>query len=85
LVAHSTDGRIETVYYQFLAPMLLNEFQKQQRTIQTQAAELTKQKLEIAKLRRQTARIALLEKQTERMATLLGRLETTGTISTAGR
>jgi len=33
LVAHTADGQIETVKYQFLAPMLLNEFQKQQRTI----------------------------------------------------
>jgi hypothetical protein len=33
LVAHSADGAIETVYYQFLPPMLLNEWQKQQRTI----------------------------------------------------
>jgi hypothetical protein len=33
LVAHSTDGQIETVMYQFLPPMLLNEYQKQQRTI----------------------------------------------------
>jgi hypothetical protein len=34
LVAHSADGQIETVMYQFLAPMLLNEVQKQQRTIE---------------------------------------------------
>jgi len=33
LVAHSADGAIETVYYQFLPPMLLNEWQKQRRTI----------------------------------------------------
>ena len=38
LVAHSADGQIETVMYQFLPPMLLNEVQKQQRTIEAQAA-----------------------------------------------
>jgi hypothetical protein len=38
LVAHSADGQIETVMYQFLPPMLLNEVQKQQRTIDAQAA-----------------------------------------------
>ena len=43
LVAHSADGQIETVMYQFLSPMLLNEVQKQQRTIDAQAAEVTKQ------------------------------------------
>lgn len=34
------DGKPETVMYQYLAPMLLNEFQKQQRTIEAQAAEI---------------------------------------------
>jgi len=37
LVARSADGQIETVLYQFLPPMLLNEYQKQQRTIEGQA------------------------------------------------
>lgn len=40
LVAHDTSGEILTVMYQHLPPMLLNEFQKQQRTIQAQAARL---------------------------------------------
>ncbi len=78
LVARSADGEIETVYYQFLAPMLLNEYQKQQRTIEAQTArlaELEKQNLEIAELKRQMAR----------MAGLLGRLEHAGVIATAGR
>jgi hypothetical protein len=85
LVAHSADGKIETVYYQFLVPMLLNEYQKQQRTIEIQTAELTKQRLEIAELRQQTARIAELEKQAAGMATVLGQLKRTGMIATAGR
>src|SRR5439155_7112181 len=42
LVAHSIDGQIETVLYQFLPPMLLNEYQKQQRTIEAQTAEIAK-------------------------------------------
>jgi hypothetical protein len=33
LVARNKDGEVETVMYQFLAPMLLNEVQKQQKTI----------------------------------------------------
>jgi hypothetical protein len=40
LVAHSADGQIETVMYQFLPPMLLNEVQKQQRTIDALRARL---------------------------------------------
>jgi hypothetical protein len=33
LVARNKDGQVETVMYQFLAPMLLNEVQKQQKSI----------------------------------------------------
>jgi hypothetical protein len=40
LVAHSADGQIETVLYQFLPPMLLNEYQKQQRTIEALRAQV---------------------------------------------
>jgi hypothetical protein len=40
LVAHSADGQIETVMYQFLPPMLLNEYQKQQKTIEALRAEV---------------------------------------------
>jgi hypothetical protein len=43
LVARSADGQIETVMYQFLPPMLLNEYQRQQRTIDAQGAELATQ------------------------------------------
>lgn len=35
LVAHSADGQIETVMYQHLPPMLLNEVQKQHRAIES--------------------------------------------------
>jgi hypothetical protein len=33
MVVRNKDGEVETVKYQFLAPMLLNEVQKQRRTI----------------------------------------------------
>src|SRR3989449_10786527 len=36
MVARNKDGEVETVMYQFLAPMLLNELQKQHRTIEQQ-------------------------------------------------
>ena len=89
LVARSADGRIETVYYQFLAPMLLNEYQRQQRTIEAQAAQLTKQTARVAELERerrtQTARIEALENQSARMAGLLGRLEQAGMVANADR
>jgi predicted RNase H-like nuclease (RuvC/YqgF family) len=39
LVARNKDGEVETVMYQFLAPMLLNEVQKQHGRIEEQQAE----------------------------------------------
>jgi len=77
LVAHSADGKIETVYYQFLAPMLLNEYQKQQRTIAAQTAR-------IVQLEKQSAEIAELKQQITRMTGLLGRLEE-ARVASAGR
>lgn len=87
LVAHSADGQIETVMYQFLPPMLLNEYQKQQRTNQAQAAEIERQAARIAELeqdrRVQAARIALLEQQAARVSEMLQRF--TPTTSLASR
>jgi len=40
LVVYGKDGRVETVQYQKLDVLLLNELQKQQRTIQDQATQL---------------------------------------------
>ena len=55
LVAHSRDGEIETVFYEFLPPMLLNEFQKQQRTIEAQDKRLAQLERELAALRKRSA------------------------------
>ncbi|MBM3855564.1 MAG: tail fiber domain-containing protein, partial [Verrucomicrobia bacterium] len=44
LVARNADGSIETVRYQFLAPILLGEMQQQQRTIDSQSAEIAELK-----------------------------------------
>lgn len=96
LVAHSADGKIETVYYQFLAPMLLNEYQKLQRTIQAQALEMTKQTALIVELQQdrqvQTARIKALEEQASEIAALkqhaakmAAALERLGNINIAGK
>ena len=78
LVARSADGKIETVYYQFLAPMLLNEYQKQQRTIEAQAAR-------IAELESGSARVAWLEQELARMARQLARLEQAGMTAALAR
>jgi hypothetical protein len=82
LVAHTADGKIETVMYQFLPPMLLNEFQKQQRTIQAQAAEVARQAARIAELERdrlaQTARDTEAQREREMQAARIGALERQG-------
>ena len=53
LVAHSADGQIETVKYQVLDSMLLNEIQRQQKLIDAQQKRLNAQQNEIFKLRGQ--------------------------------
>ena len=40
LVARSSDGQVETVKYQVLDSMLLNEVQRQQNEIQSQRSEI---------------------------------------------
>jgi len=73
LVARSANGEIETVFYQHLTPMLLNEYQKQQRVIVTQTALLAKQ----------TAHVAALERQMARMSEVFARLQQRGQIAAA--
>jgi len=74
LVARSADGQIEAVMYQFLAPMLLNEYQRLQRTIEAQTVAMSKQATRIAELeqdrRTQVARIDALEMQALEVGTL---------------
>jgi hypothetical protein len=84
LVARSATGEIETVFYQHLTPMLLNEFQKQQRTIEAQSAILTRQTMRIAALEKQAAEVAELRQQLERMAAVLSRMPP-DRIAAAGR
>jgi hypothetical protein len=78
LAARAANGEIETVYYQFLAPMLLNEYQKQQRTI---AAQTTR----IAALERQAAEVAALKRDMAQMRALSARLGTEQRIAQLGR
>lgn len=65
LVATTPDGQTETVLYHFLAPMLLNEMQKQQRTIEAQAAQ-------IADLAARAGRVDALEQELAAIKHALG-------------
>jgi polyhydroxyalkanoate synthesis regulator phasin len=57
LVAHSADGQIETVKYQVLGPMLLNELQKQNTTIAAQKEQIQAQDQRIRSLEERLARV----------------------------
>lgn len=77
LVARSANGEIETVFYQHLTPMLLNEYQKQQRLIETQTALLAKQTARVAALEKQGQEIVALKQELALMAGVLARLRQT--------
>jgi len=51
LAARGADGRIETVHYEFLAPMLVNEVQRQRRVIAEQSARMKSLEGELAAIR----------------------------------
>jgi hypothetical protein len=57
LVARSVDGQVETVKYQLLDPMLLNELQKQHATITAQLEQIHEQQEQIRSLAERLARI----------------------------
>jgi hypothetical protein len=65
LVIRGRDGQIETVQYQKLPVLLLNELQKQSATIHTQAGELAEEREQNRKLE---ARLAALEALVARAA-----------------
>jgi hypothetical protein len=74
LVARSADGEVETVMYQFLPSMLLNEYQKQQRALEAQAARLDANAIALqAQNDALSERIEVLEKlQQELLSALAG-------------
>ena len=58
LVTRDKDDQVDAVMYQFLAPMLLNEVQKQHRLIEEQQLRLAAQARELSDIH---ARLAALE------------------------
>lgn len=86
LVVRSADGQVETVMYQYLPAMLLNEYQSQQRTIQVQARHIEKMArtyaAEIAELKAAVADVSELRRQMAHLARLLD--EQQGSARSAG-
>ena len=72
LVTKGTDGKIESVQYQEVIPMLLNEVQRQQQTLTTQTQQLSVQAQEMTTLKAQNAQ--LQETLAQQNATILARL-----------
>ena len=50
LVARTADGQVETVLYQFLPPMLLNEYQKLHRAFEAQSKRIAEMEEQLARL-----------------------------------
>ena len=69
LVTRGANGEVESVRYQEVIPMLLNELQHQQRQLAVQAQELAALKAQNARLR------AAVAQQQERDAALAARLD----------
>jgi len=74
LVVRDPNGRIDGVRYDELAPILLNEMQKEQSTIATQTEHSRVQDATIAA---QAAKIASLEQQLAGIQTALAKLQPT--------
>ena len=72
LVVYGTDGKVETVAYQMLPAMLLNEIQKLARAGQQFARQLQQKDAQIATLQRQL--VAIQKKKVE-IGTITARLE----------
>jgi hypothetical protein len=72
LVVHDADGKVETVAYQMLPVMLLNEVQKQARANQQLAHQLDQKDEQIATLQR---RVVAIEKKNVGIEALAARLD----------
>jgi len=66
LVARGADGQIETVKYQLLPTMLLNEVQRQEHVIAEQQREIDELKLELNRFSSLEARLSSLESASAR-------------------
>jgi polyhydroxyalkanoate synthesis regulator phasin len=76
LVTRNKDGEVETVMYQFLAPMLLNEVQKQQKTIDGLITTLSQRTADLqAETNTVNAENAALRDQVEQLMRRVEQLE----------
>jgi hypothetical protein len=74
LVIRGADGRIEGVRYDELAPLLLNEFQQQRRSIAAMSAQIASQNATIATLNEDHAQVVVQARALQQMRRDLGKL-----------
>jgi hypothetical protein len=71
LVTKGADGKVESVQYHELIPLLLNEVQRQQQNLAAQAQQLTAQSQELAALKAQAQEVTELKAQNARLQAVL--------------
>jgi hypothetical protein len=74
LVAHDAEGKVETVQYRKLIPMLLNELQSQNQLMQQQAKEIAALRVQVQKVDSLEQKVNLLQTQNQAIAVLTARL-----------
>jgi hypothetical protein len=75
LTIRDQEGRIDGVHYDELAPMLLNEMQKEHATVATLIGQHETDAAKIASLEQQVARINALERELTQMHAMLASLQ----------
>jgi polyhydroxyalkanoate synthesis regulator phasin len=76
LVTKGADGKVESVQYHELIPMLLNEVQHQQQKLEAQSQQLSAQSQQLVELKAQNERLqAALAQQTTALTARLEQLE----------
>jgi hypothetical protein len=87
LVTHGLDGKVETVRYSMLTPMLLNELQKQAMAQRRLARENEREAEQIRRLKAQVAatqgQIGTLQASFEQRLSTLERANTSGKLASA--
>ena len=63
MVAHNSDGQPESIHYEMVNAMLLNEFLKEHRKVQDQGRKIKEQETTIAELKKQVQTVVAHAKE----------------------
>ena len=76
LVVRDKDGKMQGVRYDELAPILLNEMQRQQASIVSLTMQNGSQAAEISELKQQVTKLGVLAREVAEMHSALAKLQT---------